>query len=251
MQFNQPDTVIPDTYNALDWNRYSYVRYNPINFNDPSGHDPRPGQKGDYKPEPQAGHPLFRSIQVPRRIKNTVNAEQDAMANDPVELLSRAILGEEGGKLFTDLEDDAYGIAWAIRNRHKSGYYKNFSKEGITPRLKPTDPEYGEYEWYWSAASSIYGLHTNAALDPIGSGHWGDVDETLKYYNRAREIAEFVLAASDADDITGYPGYYMEWYDAQNRDDSNPYERTHFRVKDNNNKIIALGICVTSATVCR
>ena len=37
-QFSQPDSIIPDPYNPLDWNRYSYVRDNPINYNDPSGH---------------------------------------------------------------------------------------------------------------------------------------------------------------------------------------------------------------------
>ena len=38
MQFNQPDTLIPDLYNPLDWNRYSYTRYNPLKYTDPSGH---------------------------------------------------------------------------------------------------------------------------------------------------------------------------------------------------------------------
>jgi len=34
----QPDTIVPDPYNPLDWNRYSYVRYNPVNNTDPTGH---------------------------------------------------------------------------------------------------------------------------------------------------------------------------------------------------------------------
>jgi RHS repeat-associated protein len=38
-QFSQPDSIIPDLYNPLDWNRYSYVRSNPVNATDPSGHD--------------------------------------------------------------------------------------------------------------------------------------------------------------------------------------------------------------------
>ena len=37
-QFTQPDQIIPDPTNPLDFNRYSYARYNPIRFNDPTGH---------------------------------------------------------------------------------------------------------------------------------------------------------------------------------------------------------------------
>jgi RHS repeat-associated protein len=38
MQFNQPDTLIPDPYQPSDWNRYQYARANPVRYNDPSGH---------------------------------------------------------------------------------------------------------------------------------------------------------------------------------------------------------------------
>jgi RHS repeat-associated protein len=37
-QFTQPDQIIPDPYNSLDWNRYAYVRSNPVNRVDPDGH---------------------------------------------------------------------------------------------------------------------------------------------------------------------------------------------------------------------
>jgi RHS repeat-associated protein len=38
MQFQQPDTVIPNLYNPQSLNRYSYVSNSPINLVDPSGH---------------------------------------------------------------------------------------------------------------------------------------------------------------------------------------------------------------------
>jgi len=34
----QPDSIIPDPNNPLDWDRYSYVRNSPIKYTDPSGH---------------------------------------------------------------------------------------------------------------------------------------------------------------------------------------------------------------------
>lgn len=40
MQFQQPDTLIPEPYQPSDWNRYQYVRANPLKYTDPSGHFP-------------------------------------------------------------------------------------------------------------------------------------------------------------------------------------------------------------------
>jgi RHS repeat-associated protein len=45
--FSQPDSIIPNPGNVLDWNRYSYARYNPIRYNDPSGHKPVCDETGD------------------------------------------------------------------------------------------------------------------------------------------------------------------------------------------------------------
>lgn len=36
--FTQPDSIVPDQYNSLDWDRYAYARYNPLRYTDPSGH---------------------------------------------------------------------------------------------------------------------------------------------------------------------------------------------------------------------
>jgi RHS repeat-associated protein len=36
----QPDSIIPDPYNTLDWDRYSYARNNPVKYVDPDGHFP-------------------------------------------------------------------------------------------------------------------------------------------------------------------------------------------------------------------
>jgi RHS repeat-associated protein len=36
--FIQPDTLIPNPGNVLDYHRYAYVRYNPLKYNDPTGH---------------------------------------------------------------------------------------------------------------------------------------------------------------------------------------------------------------------
>ncbi len=39
-RWTQPDTIVPNQYNPLDWDRYSYGLNNPSRYTDPSGHIP-------------------------------------------------------------------------------------------------------------------------------------------------------------------------------------------------------------------
>ena len=61
----QPDSIIPDQYNPLDWDRYAYARSNPLKYIDPDGHFPwlvligvliymatLPGDTGPYEVNP-------------------------------------------------------------------------------------------------------------------------------------------------------------------------------------------------------
>ncbi|MEW5871180.1 MAG: RHS repeat-associated core domain-containing protein, partial [Chloroflexota bacterium] len=39
-RWTQPDSIVPDSGNVLDWDRYSYVRNNPVIYQDQDGHIP-------------------------------------------------------------------------------------------------------------------------------------------------------------------------------------------------------------------
>src|SRR5574340_1504510 len=38
-RFIQPDSLVPNPGNPMDWDRYAYVKNNPKEYNDPTGHD--------------------------------------------------------------------------------------------------------------------------------------------------------------------------------------------------------------------
>jgi len=177
--------------------------------------------------------------------------------DDPIELITRAILAEEPGVLYGAHEDDARGLAWAVRNRHDSGYYSYTGEKG----------------WYWSASSQVFGKGSTRALDPLNSSYWKNDTDAIAAYNRAHEIAQEVFFADPSDDITGGTGHYMEWTDAKEppgggiyedatmSDGSTvpvcinciPYERTHFRYAwlENGNYVFSPWQCVNTASVCK
>jgi RHS repeat-associated protein len=63
-QFASPDTMIPNTYNPLDWNRYSYTDDNPVNRTDPTGH--RNCEEDDYDCYAEPTTPTTTATATPR-----------------------------------------------------------------------------------------------------------------------------------------------------------------------------------------
>jgi hypothetical protein len=153
----------------------AYVNNNPLNYNDPTGHGIYSGD--DYDPANLTEDQLvYYRVMTGEWKKPTTVWDYTSIKDDPVELMARAVLAEEGEKIGTGREDDALGVAWAIRNRHDSGYYSNFSPPpvGINSRLSPGDENYDAYNWYYSATSEIDGMPSTLAHDPLNGwqGHW-------------------------------------------------------------------------------
>ncbi len=199
-RFLSPDSIVPEPFNPLDWDRFSYVRNNPVNNTDPSGNIICEDSFDYCNPNDvrlRLDWFTFNIVTgiwvIPEAINHTIY-----ISDSPAELITRAILGEEPGKLNGPYEDDAVGVAWAIRNRHDSGYYK----------------KNGDLDWYYSANSEIYGNRTLRATDPIGSGYWKDWKDAVYAYNRARSIANRVLSAPASSDITGGNSRWGWWADA-------------------------------------
>ena len=200
-RFVSPDSIVTNALNPLDWDRYSYVRNNSVNNSDPSGHIVCEDSFSYCNPNDNRikidDWLLFRLTigewVIPKALNSTVE-----IYDDNIELTTRAIIGEEGGKLFGPYEEDAVGVAWAIRNRYESGYYARK----------------GNMNFYWSANSEIYGNRTRRALDPIGSKFFGTWRESVTYYNKARDIAKKVLEAPASEDNTGGNSRWGRWSDA-------------------------------------
>jgi RHS repeat-associated protein len=59
----QPDTIVPEPYNSLDWDRYSYVGYNPVKYYDPSGHM-RSGEDSYYPGNTNNNNPVQSGLVI-------------------------------------------------------------------------------------------------------------------------------------------------------------------------------------------
>jgi RHS repeat-associated protein len=243
-RFVQADTLVPDPFDPQSLNRYSYVLNNPLKYVDPSGHKfvedipsgappSPPPPPPPVTPTPNVSNPTPTSttlpdftptptppLIIPEDIRQyDENGEIDFKAswktleNKPAELIARVIFSEEGAKLFTEYEDDCYGVAWAVRNRY---YNKDFH----------------DYDWRIAATSEVHGMRHPKALSPLDSpfakNFFGDEAEIILAYNRALEIAIEVLSADQSEDITNGA---LFWSDAYYTEDGTtaPYNRTHFK----------------------
>lgn len=111
--FNQPDTLVPDPNNPLDWNRYAYARYNPLKLTDPTGHF----ACGD-------GIDDSRCEQYEPILQTEFTLTDKVMQGDISALVDLLIPSHIGGRLQVEVSID-FGIAWSgsigvngVYNRH-------------------------------------------------------------------------------------------------------------------------------------
>jgi RHS repeat-associated protein len=245
-RFISADTIVPGASNSQTLNRFAYTLNNPLKYIDPSGHcsvdghvmadgsaacswvDGHPDQitGGQYPP---GNYPIPQAIEIKYGADGNWNYDLTwrQIADDPVELVTRAIMSEEGSKLLTDKWRDAEGAAWVIRNRFK-------------------DPNFWD-TWQQAATSGLDGMKilesAQYAADPVGHpGYQGQSPQkALLAYQHAHQIALKVVNAPDgAPDPTQGALYYTDGYCPGNicEKDANgkitnliPFERTHFSVE--------------------
>jgi len=85
MQFQSPDTVIPDLYNPLDLNRYGYARYNPLKYTDPTGHVP----VGDIYGHSSRDLLRFQNLRLKDDVERTLQNYARQVANALANMLNR------------------------------------------------------------------------------------------------------------------------------------------------------------------
>ena len=144
--------------------------------------------------------------------------------DDPIELMTRAMLSEEGIKYGTEKQDDVIGIGWAVRNRHDTNFFD-----------RNLDGEEDELAWLHAAVSTVGGMGTRLAKNPADNwqSYFESSYELFVTYNNLREISQDIVNSDPGSDITLGATHWADAYgvdiDGDLIDDKTvPYERTHF-----------------------
>jgi hypothetical protein len=80
--FIQPDTIVPDPGNVLDYNRYGYARFNPLKYNDPTGHQTDDLIDDDERPAGSAA-----------TVKGSITGNANALDADVADASSSPVAG--------------------------------------------------------------------------------------------------------------------------------------------------------------
>jgi len=227
-RFISADTLVPGAGNPQALNRYSYTLNNPLKYIDPSGHvstDPCDYYPGACGVGSDGGSmPDVIEIQYNPDGKYNYDETWSQLKNDPVELLTRAIMAEESEKITSDKWRDAEGVAWVIRNRRNDSYW------GTWPEAATSGID----------AMKVYESAQYAA-DPVNYSYLRgqSEEEALLTYTKAHEIALEVYNAPQQEDTTNGALYYSDGYCNPNnqcvRNEKGhitnlvAFDRTHFR----------------------
>lgn len=203
------DTVVPGAGNPQALNRYAFVLNNPLKYTDPTGHrecgelpdcsDPLPHVKDLLNPVPVI--PILYDANGNYDPKATWGGVSD------VDMLARALLAEEGGKVFDPVASaDLVGVAWVIRNR--------MADTGQFPHRHVYD-DYTRLQEVVFGTGALSGLNNkpgNAAKVADPEAHSGNLtgdgpESARRAYWRAIAIAKGVLNGSIADPTRGATFY--------------------------------------------
>jgi RHS repeat-associated protein len=195
-QFTQPDSIIPDPYNPLDWNRYSYVRYNPINYNDPSGHWARPGDRGIT--DSWEGTPFSVAYNVVFRGKWSYDSMQTAMSTvkQVGSAISQAIYNQSGeystsseafGKAFGNLTFEGVGRGKLCGGCLGQAAYPviKLVSEQASPRLIAHELGHAFEQGIRARNGNKYRGTNNPVQYLVGNGIYDSDGNLVTGYNRA------------------------------------------------------------------
>jgi RHS repeat-associated protein len=167
----QPDTIIPDPFNPLDWNRYVYVKNNPIRYNDPSGHKFEEGTGGGGIPD--------------EILKQTWKKEAN-------EIRQKHIESNNNGKSVVYWA----GLEWNERYiLEKADYNEYIWYDSVSPELSNADALHDPVVWFVTLFS--LGRLSPALFEMVGSAEAKDcitdgqcavtqfADETIQFGNKS------------------------------------------------------------------